>query len=512
MISRLKFPDAIRTHTSLFFSYGTYTELQNAFMQMVGLFSEEAAEGYSKEINIKISKDSSIEIYSKNRGVYLGSKADGDKAEWINVFCNMYPEYDDKSNDDGTDEYKLVISDIYTKKSYFAKRDEPYVGMHLHACNRFESILCHNQAVCEFMDVEVVRDGYERKLKFERGYNIGGLSETESDANNYTRIRFKYDNEVFDNIDIHYDFVKEQLHRLAVLNAGVTFNLVYETDDATINDTFLYPNGIKEYIEQILEGHEHTEIFEGCCTHTGKDHVRMPEYTAKLQVMFAFCKDKSIINTFHNYSLLSWDGEHTDEVIRVIQRVLNFMHRGSELTKREIKDHLVLMVVSNTSRAYSRWNDEGCRSLGNDMLVEMVSEAIDEKFKDKAYHKDGLIDTPSSWIYKERQEHLFKNTDDYKLQFENAITDVRNDDQKSLLVKCLLDMPRTEEYYDFLIEHYNRPSCAEEPLYYVALLNDYFAFITSKDFEKLKSQYLIHVGEYLPRAFTICEQKINSKT
>lgn len=504
-ITTLKFPDAVRTHTSIFFSFCDYTEVEAAFLQMIGLFSEEAADGHSKEINIKISRDFSIEIQSNNRGLFLGSKAEGENAEWVNVFCKMYPEDKDENG-----EYEYIIGDLYTKNSYFATRDEKYYGMHLHQLNRYRSTLCQNQCVCEYMDVVSVRDGYERSLHFEKGYNIGGLTEIESDSANSTHLSFKYDDEVFENTNISYDFAKEQLHRLALLNTGVTFNLTYEAEDITHKDTFVYQDGVREYLEELLSGNEHTEIFDGECTYTGRDKVRFDEYTANLRILFTFCKDKPQINTFHNYNLLRWNGDHTDRAIQIIQKVLNSMNRGSKLTKREIKEHLVLFVVTNTSRAYSRWNEEGQRSLGNEMIVDMVSDAIDENFLKSMYCNGELINTVSSWIYEEREKNLFKTTDDYKLQFENALTDINNGDGKGLFVKCLLDMPRTKEYYDYLVSYHNNFVCEQEPLYYEVLLKDYLAFMTYEVFKELKKTYSLYVCEYLPRIFQVCEKQLSN--
>ncbi len=500
-ITTLKFPDAVRTHTSIFFSFCDYTEVEAAFLQMVGLFSEEAAEGYSKEINIKINRDSSIEIQSDNRGLFLGAKTEGENAEWVNVFCKMYPEDKDENG-----EYEYIIGDLYTKKSYFATRDEKYYGMHLHQLNRYRSTLCQNQCVCEYTDVVSIRDGYQCSLHFEKGHNIGGLTEIESDSASSTYFYFKYDDEVFENINISYDFVKEQLHRLAILNTDVTFNLTYEAEDITHKDTFAYQGGIREYLEELLNGQEHTEIFDGECTYTGKDKVRLDEYTANLRILFSFCKDNPHINTFHNYNLLSWDGDHTDRAIQIIQKALNFMNRGPKLTKREIKEHLVLFVVTNTSRAYSRWNEEGQRSLGNEMLVDMVSNTIGENFMKSMYHNSALINTVSSWIYEKREKNLFKTTDDYKLLFKNALIDINNGDDKGLFVKCLLDMPRTKEFYDFLVSYHNNSVCEPEPLYYEVLFTDYMSFMTIEVFKELKKTYSLYVGEYFPRIFQECEK------
>ena len=63
--------------------------------------------------------------------------------------------------------------------------------------------LCSVQYVSEYMDAEILRDGFKYNLHFEKGNNKGGLQKEASDTQKTgTKIKFKLDSEVFENINI----------------------------------------------------------------------------------------------------------------------------------------------------------------------------------------------------------------------------------------------------------------------------------------------------------------------
>lgn len=78
--------------------------------------------------------------------------------------------------------------------------------------------------------------------------------------------------------------------------------------------------------------------------------------------------------------------------------------------------------------------------------------------------------------------------------------DINNSDDKGLFVKCLLDMPRTKEFYDFLVSYHNNSVCEQEPLYYQVLLKEYMLFMTYEDFKKRGI-----VNLYTTQAFLLCK-------
>lgn len=72
------------------------------------------------------------------------------------------------------------------------------------------------------MDVQVVRDGYEYNLHFEKGENVGGLAKTETKQKKTgSTIRWRPDLEVFTDINIPLEYYQTILKKQAVVNSGL---------------------------------------------------------------------------------------------------------------------------------------------------------------------------------------------------------------------------------------------------------------------------------------------------
>ena len=76
----------------------------------------------------------------------------------------------------------------------------------------------------EFMDVEIIRDGYKYNLHFEKGENVGGLKkEKTSKKQTGTKTKWKPDLDVFTDINVRDEYFQDVLKRQAVVNPNLLF-------------------------------------------------------------------------------------------------------------------------------------------------------------------------------------------------------------------------------------------------------------------------------------------------
>ena len=118
-------------------------------------------------------------------------------------------------------------------------------------------------ALSEWVEVTVHRQGQEHRQRFERGAPIGSLVSTPAadPARTGTSVRFRPDIEIFSGgIEFDYGTLAARLRELAYLNGGV--RIVFRDERAAAcnearephEETYFYEGGIKEYVAYMNTG------------------------------------------------------------------------------------------------------------------------------------------------------------------------------------------------------------------------------------------------------------------
>ncbi|MFQ5657213.1 MAG: DNA topoisomerase (ATP-hydrolyzing) subunit B [Candidatus Methylomirabilales bacterium] len=106
-------------------------------------------------------------------------------------------------------------------------------------------------ALSEWLEVEIWRDGKKYLQRYERGKPAGELEEIGKARKSRTRIAFLPDAEIFEDRSFSLDTLSNRLREMAFLNKGLRIILV----DERINETreFYYTGGIKAFVELLNE-------------------------------------------------------------------------------------------------------------------------------------------------------------------------------------------------------------------------------------------------------------------
>ena len=121
-------------------------------------------------------------------------------------------------------------------------------------------------ALSEWLDAEVNRDGKIWRQEFARGEPTGEMKAIGDSNETGTTISFLPDAEVFEELDLSADTLKQRLREIAFLTKGLTIVL---TDERAGGETitFHYEGGIKDFVAYTNEAkdaiHKHIVYFEG---------------------------------------------------------------------------------------------------------------------------------------------------------------------------------------------------------------------------------------------------------
>ncbi|MEO5355802.1 MAG: DNA topoisomerase (ATP-hydrolyzing) subunit B [Nitrospirae bacterium YQR-1] len=104
-------------------------------------------------------------------------------------------------------------------------------------------------ALSEWLEVEIKKEGKVYQQRFERGKPACGLTVVGETEVRGTKITFKPDPKVFENTEFSFDTLAQRLRELAFLNKGLSISLSEESSER--RHTFLYEGGIVSFVEHL---------------------------------------------------------------------------------------------------------------------------------------------------------------------------------------------------------------------------------------------------------------------
>jgi len=103
-------------------------------------------------------------------------------------------------------------------------------------------------ALSEYLEVNVDRDGQRHHMEFSRGQTTKQLSQTGKVSTSGTTIRFKPDPQIFTVLEFHYTTLSDRLRQLAFLNKNVRITFRDERKDPPSEDVFFAEGGLIEFV------------------------------------------------------------------------------------------------------------------------------------------------------------------------------------------------------------------------------------------------------------------------
>ena len=356
-ISALKGADRVRKRPAVIFGSDGIEGCQHSMFEILSNSIDEAREGYGNVVNITRYLDMSIEVEDFGRGIPVEYNEREKKYNWELVFCELYAGGKYKNNAGGDYEYSLGLNGLGA---------------------------CATQYSSEYMDVEILRDGYKFNLHFEKGENIGGLEKIKfRHRHTGSKIRWKPDINVFTDINISADFYKSTLNRQAVVNSGIKFVFKNETEPGKFETfEYYYENGIVDYVKEISSEKELTTVHYIEAERKGRDRSDLDEYKVKMSFAFCFNNEKNALEYYHNSSFLEHGGA-PDKAVRnaFVYAIDKYIKQNNKYTKNEakiqfsdIEDSLIL--VGNSFSTMTSYENQTKKAITNPFIQETMTEFL----------------------------------------------------------------------------------------------------------------------------------------
>lgn len=355
-ITMLKGADKVRKRPAVIFGSDGLDGCEHSIFEVISNSIDEAREGYGNKIVITHYRNHDIEVEDFGRGCPVDYNNNEKRYNWELVYCELYAggKYDDSAE---SYEYSLGLNGLG---------------------------LCATQFSSEFMDVEVVRDGFKYNLHFEKGNNVGGLKkEACKKKQTGTKTRWRPDLEVFTDIDVSDEYFCDILKRQAVVNPNILFVFRSENEAGGFNEQeFIYENGITDYVTELSADKNLTSIQHWSAEKRGRDREDKPEYKVKLDVAVTFSNKFKLTEYYHNSSFLEHGGSPEDAVKRAfvaqidsyIKSINGYQKNEGKITYADVEECLIL--VSSSFSTQTSYENQTKKAITNKFIREAMTEFL----------------------------------------------------------------------------------------------------------------------------------------
>lgn len=355
-ITMLKGADKVRKRPAVIFGSDGLDGCEHSIFEVISNSIDEARAGFGNKIIITYYRNHDIEVEDFGRGCPVDFNNTEQRYNWELVYCELYAGGKYDANADSY-EYSLGLNGLG---------------------------LCATQFSSEYMDVEVIRDGFKYELHFEKGNNVGGLTKTPCKKKQTgTKTRWRPDLDVFTDISVSEEFFFDILKRQAVVNPNILFLFRSENEAGGFNETeFIYENGITDYASEIAGENALTSVQHWTAEKKGKDREDKPEYKVKLDVALTFSNKVKLTEYYHNSSYLEHGGSPEDAVKRAftaqidsyIKSVNGYQKNESKIKFEDVEECLVL--ISSSFSTQTSYENQTKKAITNKFIREAMTEFL----------------------------------------------------------------------------------------------------------------------------------------
>lgn len=354
-ITALKGADRVRKRPAVIFGSDGLEGCEHSVFEILSNSIDEAREGHGDRIIITRFPDSSIEIEDFGRGIPVDFNQNENCYNWELVFCELYAGGKYQNSGDANYEFSLGLNGLG---------------------------LCATQYASEYMDVEILRDGQEYNLRFEKGENVSFEKAPTRLKRTGTKIKWRPDLEVFTDIDIPNEYFEDVLKRQAVVNKGLVFVYRFQGENGWEEKEFVYADGITDYVRELAGENAMTTVQYWEAERMGKDRADKPEYRVKLSVAMVFSNRFKMTEYYHNSSFLEYGGSPERAVKQAfVSQIDSYLKQNSKYLKGEgkisytdVEDCLIL--VSSSFSTQTSYENQTKKAITNKFIYEAMTEFL----------------------------------------------------------------------------------------------------------------------------------------
>ena len=235
-------------------------------------------------------------------------------------------------------------------------------------------------ALSEWLIVEVKNGEHIYQQKFARGVAQGDLQIIGDTDETGTRVTFKPDGEIFEELVYDYETLHTRLREQAFLNAGVRMTITDRRTPTGPSDSMCYEGGIRSFVEFIHQRRGLEALHEDVIYMKGDSGDNVAEVAMQYNDSY-----NELLLSFANNINTGEGGTHEDGFKQALTRVLNAYARKNNLLKDSDKNlsgedcREGLTAIISVKLREPQFEGQTKGKLGNTEMRQVVSAIVTDK-------------------------------------------------------------------------------------------------------------------------------------
>ena len=344
--------EAVRKRPGMYIGSTSARGLHHLVYEVVDNSIDEALAGYCTKVSVIIHQDNSISVIDNGRGIPVDMHETGKPA------------------------VEVVLTVLHAGGKFGGSGYKVSGGLH----GVGVSVV---NALSERMLVQVKRDGKIHEIVFERGKTFAPLTVIGETDTTGTKVWFKPDAEIFEELDYSFDTLKQRLRELAYLNKGLMITISDErTGD---NKEYHFEGGIISFVEHLNRNKDvlHPKpIFIAGTKDTTMVEVSIQYNDSYIENMLTFVNN---INTQEGGTHLSGFKSALTRTINDYSRKMNILKEADDnLSGEDTREGLTAVISLKIQepqfegQTKSKLGNSEVRGIVDTMVFEKLSEFFEE--------------------------------------------------------------------------------------------------------------------------------------
>ena len=336
---------AVRKRPAMYIGSTDVRGLHHLVYEVVDNSVDEAMAGFCDKVVINLHLDNSVTVSDNGRGIPVDMHAK-EKKPAVEVVMTV-----------------LHAGGKFDNDSYKVSGGLHGVGV---------SVV---NALSEYLEVVVKRDGKKYQQRYERGVPVTPLTQEGDAVANGTAIRFRPDEEIFETNQFSYEVLRKRFEELAYLNSGL--ELDFNDERTNERNVFKFDGGVREFIRDLNAGE--TSV-HGIVYGMGEVDKIVVEFALQYNASY-----KENVLTFANNIRTKEGGTHLAGFKTALTRALNTYIQSSDLPKK-LKEKLSgddvregLTAVVSVKLPAPQFEGQTKTKLGNSEIAGLVSTLVYDK-------------------------------------------------------------------------------------------------------------------------------------